>query len=158
MWRKRGIKVSAFPYSLARSSSIGFWGSSFNCANLQIVRGIVSGTADSSRSPAQGTVDQEEIERLSDHEGMRWWDPNGSMAPLHKMNPVRVAYIRMALCKHFKRNPLSPTPLKGLNIADIGCGPGLLCEVFVVIAFDLKLIASSPWLGLALMCWESMPR
>jgi 2-polyprenyl-6-hydroxyphenyl methylase / 3-demethylubiquinone-9 3-methyltransferase len=75
------------------------------------------------------TVDPAEIakfSKLSDE----WWDPNGMMAPLHKINPLRLAYIRDAACRKFERNVKSLNCLSGLRILDIGCGAGLLCEPF----------------------------
>ena len=75
------------------------------------------------------TVDPAEIakfSKLSDE----WWDPNGKMAPLHKINPLRLAYIRDAACRKFERNVKSLNCLSGLRILDIGCGAGLLCEPF----------------------------
>ena len=44
------------------------------------------------------------------------------------LNPVRVEYVRDVLCAHFKRDSTAPTPLQGLNIIDVGCGGGLVCE------------------------------
>ncbi len=76
-----------------------------------------------------GTVDPAEIakfSKLSDE----WWDPNGKMAPLHKINPLRLTYIRDAACRKFERNVKSLNCLSGLRILDIGCGAGLLCEPF----------------------------
>jgi 2-polyprenyl-6-hydroxyphenyl methylase/3-demethylubiquinone-9 3-methyltransferase len=76
------------------------------------------------------TVDPAEIarfSRLSDE----WWDPTGKMAPLHKINPLRLQFIRDAACRKFDRNPRSLNCLQGLRILDIGCGAGLLCEPIV---------------------------
>jgi 2-polyprenyl-6-hydroxyphenyl methylase/3-demethylubiquinone-9 3-methyltransferase len=73
------------------------------------------------------TVDPAEVakfSKLSDD----WWDPNGRMAPLHKINPLRLGYIRDAACRKFERNAKSLNCLAGLRILDIGCGAGLLCE------------------------------
>src|SRR6266851_750847 len=75
------------------------------------------------------TVDPAEVakfSKLSDE----WWDPNGKMAPLHKINPLRLTYIRDAACRKFERNVKSLNCLSGLRILDIGCGAGLLCEPF----------------------------
>ena len=75
------------------------------------------------------TVDPAEVakfSKLSDE----WWDPKGKMAPLHKINPLRLAYIRDAACRKFERNTKSLSCLSGLRILDIGCGAGLLCEPF----------------------------
>jgi 2-polyprenyl-6-hydroxyphenyl methylase/3-demethylubiquinone-9 3-methyltransferase len=52
------------------------------------------------------------------------------MAPLHKINPLRLTYIRDAACRKFDRNVKSLGCLTGLRILDIGCGAGLLCEPF----------------------------
>jgi 2-polyprenyl-6-hydroxyphenyl methylase/3-demethylubiquinone-9 3-methyltransferase len=57
-----------------------------------------------------------------------WWDPSGKFKPLHKFNPVRLAYIRDWALGHFHRDGFGPRPLEGLRVLDIGCGGGLLCE------------------------------
>ena len=58
----------------------------------------------------------------------QWWDPDGKFAPLHKFNPVRLAWIRERLVEHFARDPSSLRPFEGLRILDIGCGGGLVAE------------------------------
>jgi len=73
------------------------------------------------------TVDPAEIARFSKMSD-EWWDPNGPMAPLHKINPLRLAWIRDTACRKFNRNPRSLASLQGLRILDIGCGAGLLSE------------------------------
>jgi len=75
------------------------------------------------------TVDPAEIAKFSKL-SEEWWDPNGKMAPLHKINPLRLTYIRDAACRKFERNVKSLNCLSGLRILDIGCGAGLLCEPF----------------------------
>ena len=57
-----------------------------------------------------------------------WWDPNGKFKPLHKFNPVRLAYIREKVIAHFGLDDKAMRPFTGLRILDIGCGGGLLCE------------------------------
>ncbi len=57
-----------------------------------------------------------------------WWDPKGSSAMLHKLNPVRLAYIRDAVDVHFDIDSQQLRPLKGRRALDVGCGAGLLCE------------------------------
>ena len=55
-----------------------------------------------------------------------WWDPDGRMAPLHRINPVRIGWIVATLARRFKAE--GPTPLSGRTILDVGCGAGLLSE------------------------------
>jgi 2-polyprenyl-6-hydroxyphenyl methylase / 3-demethylubiquinone-9 3-methyltransferase len=76
---------------------------------------------------ADATVDAAEVDRFSRLAG-EWWDPRGKMAVLHKFNPVRLAYIRDAVCRQFGRNAGHPPCLDGIRILDIGCGGGILCE------------------------------
>lgn len=76
---------------------------------------------------ADSTVDPAEIAKFSKL-SEDWWNPNGKMAPLHKINPLRLAYIRDAACRKFERNAKSLSCLSGLRVLDIGCGAGLLCE------------------------------
>ncbi len=77
--------------------------------------------------PSATTVDADEVEKFSAL-AEEWWDPRGKMAPLHKFNPVRLAYIRDEICSQFGRNPKQVPSLAGLRLLDIGCGAGLLCE------------------------------
>ena len=76
---------------------------------------------------AHSTVDTAEIERFS-RIAEEWWDPKGKFAPLHRLNPVRLGYIRDRAAAHWQRDPLGGSPLEGLSLLDIGCGGGLLCE------------------------------
>ncbi len=73
------------------------------------------------------TVDQKEIQNFS-KDSMHWWDENGPFKPLHRLNPVRLKYIKDQICAHFDRDTLALNSYKGLEILDIGCGGGLVCE------------------------------
>lgn len=75
------------------------------------------------------SVDASEVAKFSKL-SEEWWDPRGKMAPLHKINPLRLTYIRDAACRKFDRNVRSLNCLSGLRMLDIGCGAGLLCEPF----------------------------
>ena len=57
-----------------------------------------------------------------------WWDPKGSSAMLHKLNPVRLGFIRSAVDGHFGGERTARYPLAGKSVLDVGCGAGLLCE------------------------------
>ncbi|WGD52966.1 bifunctional 2-polyprenyl-6-hydroxyphenol methylase/3-demethylubiquinol 3-O-methyltransferase UbiG [Bradyrhizobium sp. CB1650] len=84
-------------------------------------------TSATAGSPTGSTVDAAEIAKFSKLSA-EWWDPKGKMAPLHRINPLRLGYIRDAACRKFERNVRSLNCLAGLRVLDIGCGAGLLCE------------------------------
>ena len=72
-------------------------------------------------------VDSDDVARY-DRLGDAWWDPKGDMAPLHKLNPTRIRYLRDLVVRHFAVAPSAVLPLTGLSVLDIGCGGGLLAE------------------------------
>ena len=78
------------------------------------------------------TVDASEIELFS-RLSSQWWNERGEFAMLHKMNPVRIDFIKQKLheVQQEEETPTfsSATPLEGLDVLDIGCGGGLLSEV-----------------------------
>jgi len=57
-----------------------------------------------------------------------WWDPRGSSGMLHRMNPLRLAFLREAVDLHWGGDVASLKPLAGKAALDVGCGAGLLCE------------------------------
>ena len=57
-----------------------------------------------------------------------WWNPDGSEAMLHKLNPVRLKYIRDQVDQHWQCDECSRRPLDGRTALDVGCGAGLLAE------------------------------
>src|ERR1700756_5311316 len=79
------------------------------------------------------SVDASDVERF-ERLGEDWWDPHGPMQPLHKLNPVRVTFVRDQLARHFpaieggRRDIRKSRPLAGLSLLEIGCGGGILCE------------------------------
>ncbi|WP_019173919.1 bifunctional 2-polyprenyl-6-hydroxyphenol methylase/3-demethylubiquinol 3-O-methyltransferase UbiG [Pseudaminobacter salicylatoxidans] len=75
----------------------------------------------------RSTIDTAEVERFSAL-AAEWWNPNGKFRPLHKFNPVRLAYVRDQVAARFGRDAHQARPFEGLRILDIGCGGGLLCE------------------------------
>lgn len=98
---------------------------------------------------ARTTIDQVEVDRFSAM-AAEWWDPTGKFKPLHKINPVRLAYIRDHVSAHFGRDPKAHRPLEGLRILDIGCGGGLLSEPVARMGADvLGADASERNIGIA---------
>jgi 2-polyprenyl-6-hydroxyphenyl methylase/3-demethylubiquinone-9 3-methyltransferase len=73
------------------------------------------------------TVDPDEIARFSAL-AAEWWDFGGKMGVLHKLNPVRLGFVKTAVCRHFERDGERLDSLAGLRFLDIGCGGGILCE------------------------------
>jgi 2-polyprenyl-6-hydroxyphenyl methylase / 3-demethylubiquinone-9 3-methyltransferase len=88
------------------------------------------------------SVDPDEISRfgaLAD----RWWAADGEFSALHKLNPVRLAYIRDKALAHFDGETGSLKPLSGLRVLDLGCGGGLLSEPLHRMGADLVSIDAS---------------
>ena len=85
---------------------------------------------------AQSSVDPREVERFA-RMAAKWWDPRGPMAPLHKLNPLRVGYIRDRAAERFGRDVKLMGCLKGLRILDIGCGAGILSEPLARLGAEL---------------------
>lgn len=73
-----------------------------------------------------------------------WWDPNGSSAMLHKLNPVRLGYIRARIDQHWSADETSRRPLAGKRAADVGCGAGLLAEPLARLGADVTGIDAAP--------------
>ncbi|MEY4966991.1 MAG: bifunctional 2-polyprenyl-6-hydroxyphenol methylase/3-demethylubiquinol 3-O-methyltransferase UbiG [Pseudomonadota bacterium] len=80
------------------------------------------------------SIDPAEVAKFSAI-AAEWWDPAGKFAPLHKFNPVRLAFIRAEAAAHFGRDARSLRPLEGLSLLDIGCGGGLLSEPMTRLGF-----------------------
>jgi len=95
-------------------------------------------------APMRGdnTVDPGEIARFAAlAEG--WWDPNGKFKPLHRLNPLRLAFLRERLVAHFGRDRGSLRPFPGLRLLDIGCGGGLVAEPMTRLGFAVTGIDAS---------------
>jgi 2-polyprenyl-6-hydroxyphenyl methylase/3-demethylubiquinone-9 3-methyltransferase len=57
-----------------------------------------------------------------------WWNPDGTSAMLHRVTPVRSAFIRDCAVAHWGRDARRRLPLAGLTALDVGCGAGLMAE------------------------------
>jgi 2-polyprenyl-6-hydroxyphenyl methylase/3-demethylubiquinone-9 3-methyltransferase len=73
------------------------------------------------------SIATDEIDRFS-RDAEDWWNPDGKFRPLHRLNPVRLSYIRGQVCRHFNRDARGRHVLEGLAALDVGCGGGLLTE------------------------------
>jgi 2-polyprenyl-6-hydroxyphenyl methylase / 3-demethylubiquinone-9 3-methyltransferase len=82
------------------------------------------------------TVDRHDIDRFA-AQSAGWWDAEGSFAPLHRINPVRLDFIRRQGLARFQRDPRSLRPFEGLRLADIGCGGGLIAEPMARLGFTV---------------------
>ena len=80
---------------------------------------------------SEGTVSAAEIGKF-DRLASRWWDPNGPMKPLHRMNPARVGWIAARARERFPDRPLG-----GLRLLDVGCGAGIAAEALARLGFDV---------------------
>jgi len=91
---------------------------------------------------AKSSIDPQEVERFS-RIAAEWWDPKGKFAPLHKFNPVRLAFIRDEAARRFGRDPKARVPFAGLRLLDIGCGGGLLSEPMTRLGFAVTGVDAS---------------
>jgi 2-polyprenyl-6-hydroxyphenyl methylase / 3-demethylubiquinone-9 3-methyltransferase len=73
-----------------------------------------------------------------------WWDPNGSSAMLHQLNPVRLAYIRDRLDQDWGLDECDLRPLVGRSAADVGCGAGLLAEPLARLGAEVTGVDPAP--------------
>ncbi|WP_185983685.1 bifunctional 2-polyprenyl-6-hydroxyphenol methylase/3-demethylubiquinol 3-O-methyltransferase UbiG [Aureimonas mangrovi] len=88
------------------------------------------------------TIDEGEVERFS-RLSAEWWNPEGKFKPLHKFNPVRLAYVREEISGNFGRDLTSTRPFEGLRILDVGCGGGLICEPLSRLGADVVGVDAS---------------
>jgi len=85
----------------------------------------------------------EEIEQFASQAG-GWWDPDGPEAMLHKLNPVRLAYIRDRIDQHWSLDEHGFKPLEGKSALDVGCGAGLLAEPLARLGARVTAIDAAP--------------
>ena len=85
-------------------------------------------TNSSVASPSTSTTIRPEEAAHFGQLAAEWWDPNGSSAMLHRLNPARLGYIRAAIDRHWDIDSDARRALAGKRALDVGCGAGLLCE------------------------------
>lgn len=89
---------------------------------------------DRAASVDAGNLDPAEIGRFNAL-AETWWDPNGPMKPLHRLNPTRLTFLRRVLSTHFGRDPRALDAFSGLRLLDLGCGAGLVAEPLARMGF-----------------------
>jgi 2-polyprenyl-6-hydroxyphenyl methylase / 3-demethylubiquinone-9 3-methyltransferase len=89
------------------------------------------------------SVRKEEVEKFS-KDAPRWWDEHGPFAPLHRLNPARLQYIRAQIDAHYGLDAKSLKPFRGLKILDIGCGGGLTSEPLARLGAEVTGIDADP--------------
>ncbi len=73
-----------------------------------------------------------------------WWDAGGVSAMLHRLNPVRLAYIRDRIDQHWSLDERGLKPLEGKRALDVGCGAGLLAEPLARLGAAVTAIDPAP--------------
>ena len=73
-----------------------------------------------------------------------WWDPDGASAMLHKLNPVRLGYIRDRIDQHWHLDECALRPLVGKTALDVGCGAGLLAEPLARMGATVTAVDAAP--------------
>lgn len=89
------------------------------------------------------TIDPREAEHFG-RMAADWWDPKGSSAMLHKLNPVRLRYIRDQIDQHWALDECDRRPLAGRRVADVGCGAGLLAEPLARLGAEVTAVDAAP--------------
>jgi 2-polyprenyl-6-hydroxyphenyl methylase / 3-demethylubiquinone-9 3-methyltransferase len=84
-------------------------------------------------------VDAAEVARFG-RIAAEWWDLSGKFAPLHKIGPVRIGFVRDMATAHFGRPDSGMRPLAGLRVLDIGCGGGLVAEPLARLGAEVTAI------------------
>ena len=92
---------------------------------------------------AETTIVKEEAERFGKL-AADWWDPKGRSGLLHKLNPVRLRYIRDQIDQHWQADECTRTPLDGKSALDVGCGAGLLTEPLARLGAKVTGVDASP--------------
>jgi 2-polyprenyl-6-hydroxyphenyl methylase / 3-demethylubiquinone-9 3-methyltransferase len=89
------------------------------------------------------TIDPREAEHFG-RMAADWWDPTGSSAMLHRLNPVRLGYIRAQIDRRWNRDETERRPLTGRRAADVGCGAGLLAEPLTRLGAQVTGVDAAP--------------
>ncbi|MFS2108284.1 bifunctional 2-polyprenyl-6-hydroxyphenol methylase/3-demethylubiquinol 3-O-methyltransferase UbiG [Sphingomonas sp. Sphisp140] len=94
-------------------------------------------------SATKATIDPREAEHFGKL-AADWWNPKGSSAMLHRLNPARLGYIRAAVDAHWGGDSAGFAPLAGRTAIDVGCGAGLLAEPLARLGAKMTGIDAAP--------------
>lgn len=92
---------------------------------------------------AQSSIVDKEARHFGDM-AADWWDPNGASSMLHKLNPVRLSYVRDMIDMHWQADEHGFRPLEGRTALDVGCGAGLLAEPLARLGAKVTAIDAAP--------------
>jgi 2-polyprenyl-6-hydroxyphenyl methylase/3-demethylubiquinone-9 3-methyltransferase len=92
---------------------------------------------------AETSIVAEEAERFGKL-AADWWNPHGSSAMLHRLNPVRLKYVRDRIDQHWQCDECNRSPLSGKTALDVGCGAGLLAEPLARLGATVTGIDAAP--------------
>jgi 2-polyprenyl-6-hydroxyphenyl methylase/3-demethylubiquinone-9 3-methyltransferase len=90
---------------------------------------------------AASTLDPAEIEKFGAL-AREWWNPDGPFGALHRLNPVRLQYIRDLVGKE-RDSAAARKPLAGWDVLDLGCGGGLASAPLARMGAKLTAIDAS---------------
>ena len=90
-----------------------------------------------------GTVDAREAAHFGQM-AAQWWDPRGSSAMLHRLNPPRLAWLRRQVDAHWGGDATGFAPLADKRVLDMGCGAGLLAEPLARLGAAVTGVDGSP--------------
>lgn len=92
---------------------------------------------------SESSIVASEVNQFAAH-AADWWDPDGSEAMLHKLNPVRLQYLRDQIDRHWQADETGFRPLDGKTALDVGCGAGLLAEPLARLGANVTAIDGAP--------------
>jgi len=121
----------------------------WQCVGIQQLSNVISGTFSHDPFASYGissgknmsTVDVSEVEKFSIL-AESWWNESGEFAALHTLNGLRLRFVANGLVA-VSRHLLSPTPLKGMSILDVGCGGGIFSEPLARLGAEVTGIDAS---------------
>lgn len=87
------------------------------------------------------TLDPAEVSKFSAL-AAEWWNPNGPFGALHRLNPVRLRFIRDAWTR--RASPNGRRPLEGVATLDLGCGGGLVSAPLCRMGATVTGVDASP--------------